>query len=36
VYVCKETLEHLLLEFGQEGREGHHHHAGDEAAAVTG
>lgn len=28
VYVCKETVEHLLLSAG--GQEGHHHHAGDE------
>ena len=26
VYVCKETVEHLLLSSG----EGHHHHHGDE------
>lgn len=25
VYVCKETVEHLLLSSG----EGHHHHYGD-------
>ncbi|KAF6757953.1 hypothetical protein DFP72DRAFT_889488 [Ephemerocybe angulata] len=28
VYVCKETVEHLLLSAG--GQEGHHHHSGDE------
>ncbi|KAH9474462.1 hypothetical protein JR316_0012921 [Psilocybe cubensis] len=28
VYVCKETVEHLLLSAG--GGEGHHHHHGDE------
>lgn len=28
VYVCKETVEHLLLSAG--GGEGHHHHPGDE------
>ena len=28
VYICKETVEHLLLSAG--GQEGHHHHAGDE------
>lgn len=28
VYVCKETVEHLLLSAG--GAEGHHHHHGDE------
>ena len=28
VYVCKETLEHLLLSAGNV--EGHHHHHGDE------
>ena len=26
VYVCKETVEHLLLSSG----DGHHHHHGDE------
>jgi divalent metal cation (Fe/Co/Zn/Cd) transporter len=36
VYVCKETVEHLLLSYGQEGREGHHHHAGDDASGVIG
>jgi hypothetical protein len=36
VYVCKETFEHLLLSFGQEGREGHHHHSGDEASGIVG
>jgi hypothetical protein len=30
VYVCKETVEHLLLSGG--GVEGHHHHHGDEEA----
>ncbi|TFK28241.1 hypothetical protein FA15DRAFT_584654 [Coprinopsis marcescibilis] len=29
VYVCKETVEHLLLSAGGEG---HHHHSGDEQA----
>ena len=28
VYVCKESVEHLLLSAG--GGEGHHHHRGDE------
>ena len=28
VYVCKETVEHLLLSNG--GEVGHHHHHGDE------
>ena len=32
VYVCKETVEHLLLASG----EGHHHHAGDEVTHVFG
>ncbi|KAI0698974.1 hypothetical protein C8T65DRAFT_660382 [Cerioporus squamosus] len=32
VYVCKETVEHLLLSSG----EGHHHHHGDETASVFG
>ncbi|EJF61727.1 PAP2-domain-containing protein [Dichomitus squalens LYAD-421 SS1] len=32
VYVCKETVEHLLLSSG----EGHHHHQGDEVASVLG
>jgi hypothetical protein len=36
VYVCKETVEHLLLSIGQEGKEGHHHHTGDEHAATAG
>lgn len=36
MYVCKETAEHLLLSLGQEGKEGHHHHAGDEDAAASG
>lgn len=31
VYVCKETVEHLLLSAG--GVQGHHHHHGDEEAA---
>lgn len=30
VYVCKETVEHLLLSAG--GVQGHHHHHGDEEA----
>ncbi|KIK68420.1 hypothetical protein GYMLUDRAFT_717832 [Collybiopsis luxurians FD-317 M1] len=31
VYVCKETVEHLLLSAGTAGTgDGHHHHAGDE------
>ncbi|KAI0074357.1 hypothetical protein K474DRAFT_1774086 [Panus rudis PR-1116 ss-1] len=32
VYVCKETVEHLLLSSG----EGHHHHNGDEVSDVFG
>lgn len=32
VYVCKETVEHLLLSSG----EGHHHHHGDEFVSITG
>lgn len=32
VYVCKETIEHVLLSAGD--AEGHHHHAGDEAAGT--
>ena len=32
VYVCKETVEHLLLSAG----EGHHHHAGDEESDILG
>jgi hypothetical protein len=32
VYVCKETVEHLLLSAG----EGHHHHSGDEEVNLTG
>lgn len=32
VYVCKETVEHLLLSHG----EGHHHHSGDETVDLTG
>ncbi|KAF9484229.1 hypothetical protein BDN70DRAFT_798068 [Pholiota conissans] len=32
VYVCKETIEHLLLSAG--GGEGHHHHHGDEEAGL--
>ncbi|TFK82872.1 hypothetical protein K466DRAFT_666245 [Polyporus arcularius HHB13444] len=32
VYVCKETVEHILLSSG----EGHHHHHGDETASVFG
>lgn len=32
VYVCKETLEHILLSSG----EGHHHHHGDEVSSVFG
>ncbi|EIN14641.1 hypothetical protein PUNSTDRAFT_96639 [Punctularia strigosozonata HHB-11173 SS5] len=32
VYVCKETVEHLLLSAG----EGHHHHSGDEEINLTG
>ena len=32
VYVCKETIEHLLLSSG----EGHHHHHGDEVSSVYG
>jgi hypothetical protein len=30
VYVCKETVEHVLLTTG--GDDGHHHHHGDENA----
>ncbi|KAJ3907634.1 hypothetical protein F5879DRAFT_795325 [Lentinula edodes] len=31
VYVCKETVEHVLLSAGNAGGgDGHHHHAGDE------
>jgi hypothetical protein len=30
VYVCKETVEHLLLSSG----EGHHHHHGDEVEGL--
>lgn len=26
VYVCKETVEHLLLSSGEEAADGHHHH----------
>ncbi|TFK31614.1 hypothetical protein BDQ12DRAFT_739896 [Crucibulum laeve] len=32
VYVCKETVEHLLLSAG--GGEGHHHHHGDEEGGL--
>ena len=32
VYVCKETVEHLLLSAG----EGHHHHHGDEEPTTLG
>ncbi|TCD65294.1 hypothetical protein EIP91_002819 [Steccherinum ochraceum] len=32
VYVCKETVEHLLLSHG----EGHHHHSGDEVVDLNG
>ncbi|EIW79523.1 hypothetical protein CONPUDRAFT_166279 [Coniophora puteana RWD-64-598 SS2] len=33
VYVCKETVEHVLLSAGDSGSapEGHHHHHGDES-----
>jgi hypothetical protein len=34
VYVCKETVEHLLLSAG--GEEGHHHHRGDEDESLAG
>ncbi|KAH0581225.1 hypothetical protein H2248_012342 [Termitomyces sp. 'cryptogamus'] len=34
VYVCKETLEHLLLSAGNV--EGHHHHHGDEDESLVG
>ncbi|KAG6916082.1 hypothetical protein DXG01_008556 [Tephrocybe rancida] len=34
VYVCKETLEHLLLSAGN--AEGHHHHHGDEDETLVG
>ena len=30
VYVCKETVEHLLLSSGEEAADGHHHHHGHE------
>lgn len=32
VYVCKETVEHLLLSSG--GGDGHHHHHGDEEVGL--
>jgi hypothetical protein len=32
VYVCKESVEHLLLSAG--GGEGHHHHRGDEEVGL--
>ncbi|GBE83471.1 hypothetical protein BKA93DRAFT_358544 [Sparassis latifolia] len=32
VYVCKETVEHILLSSG----EGHHHHHGDEVTEIFG
>lgn len=32
VYVCKETIEHVLLSAGE--AQGHHHHAGDESAGT--
>ena len=32
VYICKETVEHLLLSVG----DGHHHHHGDEDFDVFG
>ncbi|RDB17297.1 Zinc transporter 6 [Hypsizygus marmoreus] len=34
VYVCKETVEHILLSAG--GAEGHHHHHGDEDESLVG
>lgn len=35
VYVCKETVEHLLLSAGGGGGEGgHHHHHGDEQGGL--
>ncbi|KAG6899056.1 hypothetical protein C0993_001321, partial [Termitomyces sp. T159_Od127] len=34
VYVCKETLEHLLLSAGN--AEGHHHHHGDDDESLVG
>lgn len=34
VYVCKETVEHLLLSAGE--GEGHHHHHGDEVTDIFG
>jgi len=41
VYVCKETVEHLLLNVGHghgggghAGAEGHHHHRADELGVV--
>jgi len=34
VYVCKETVEHLLLSAG--GEDGHHHHRGDEDERLVG
>ena len=33
VYVCKETVEHILLSAGSE--EGHHHHFGDESESFV-
>jgi divalent metal cation (Fe/Co/Zn/Cd) transporter len=32
VYVCKESVEHLLL--SASGGEGHHHHRGDEEVGL--
>jgi hypothetical protein len=34
VYVCKETVEHILLSNGSEA--GHHHHYGDKDKSVVG
>jgi hypothetical protein len=34
VYICKETVEHLLLSNG--GEVGHHHHHGDEDEGMIG
>lgn len=34
VYVCKETVEHLLLSSGE--GEHHHHHHGEGSSRITG
>ena len=38
VYVCKETVEHVLLSSGSSGGEKHHHHyhPSDDDGAVPG